>query len=117
MTQALQSAGIVPGNLDRVEPPFYTVLSDGDNIKLTRVVELFETEQVVVPFERQVVRNETLPEGQTRLVQAGLNGLEEITYRRILEDGVEISKSAVKTVALMHYLRSSWSARRRRTRP
>ncbi|MHB8778387.1 MAG: G5 domain-containing protein [Anaerolineales bacterium] len=104
VSQALQSAGIVSGNLDRVEPPFYTVLSDGDNIKLTRVVELFETEQVVVPFERQVVRNETLPEGQTRLVQAGLNGLEEITYRRILEDEVEIIRSTVKTVTLSEAL-------------
>ncbi|MDP2777856.1 MAG: ubiquitin-like domain-containing protein, partial [Anaerolineales bacterium] len=67
VTQALQSAGIVPGNLDQTEPPFYTLLSNGDNITLTRVVELFETEQVVIPFERQIVRNETLPEGETRL--------------------------------------------------
>lgn len=104
VTQALQSAGIVPGNFDRTEPPFYTVLSNGDNITLTRVVELFETEQVVIPFERQVVRNETLPEGETRLVQAGVNGLEEITYRRILEDEVEVSKSAVKTVVLSEAL-------------
>ncbi len=100
VTQALQTAGIVPGNLDRTEPPFYTVLSGGDTIKLTRVDEVFETEQVVVPFERQIVRNETLPEGETRLVQAGVNGLEEITYRRILEDKVEISKSPVKTLVL-----------------
>jgi len=104
VTQALQSAGIVLGNLDRTEPPFYAILSNGDNITLTRVVELFETEQVVRPFERQIVRNETLPEGETRLVQAGLNGLEEITYRRILEDDVEISKSAVKTVVLIDTL-------------
>ncbi|MDP1716075.1 MAG: G5 domain-containing protein [Anaerolineales bacterium] len=104
VTQALQSAGIVPGNLDQTEPPFYTLLSNGDNITLTRVVELFETEQVVIPFERQIVRNETLPEGETRLVQAGVNGLEEITYRRILEDETEISKSAVKTVILSEAL-------------
>ena len=86
--------------MDRTEPPFYTVLSDGDDIKLTRVEEIFETEQVIVPFERQIVRNETLPEGETRLVQAGVNGLEEVTYRRILEDALEASKSAVKTVVL-----------------
>ena len=100
VTQALQTAGVIPGNLDRTEPPFYTVLSNGDHIKLTRVEEIFETEQVVVPFERQIVRNETLPEAETRLVQAGVNGLEEITYRRILEDNLEISKSAVKTLIL-----------------
>ncbi|MDP2776873.1 MAG: G5 domain-containing protein, partial [Anaerolineales bacterium] len=43
-------------------------------------------------------------EGETRLVQAGVNGLEEITYRRILEDETEISKSAVKTVILSEAL-------------
>ena len=95
VSQALQTAGIIPGSLDRTEPPFYTVLSAGDMITLTRVTEIFETEEVVVPFERQIIRNETLAEGETRLVQAGLNGLEEVTYRRILENGVEISKSAV----------------------
>ena len=100
VTQALQTAGIAPGNLDRTEPPFYTILSQGDTITLTRVSEVFETEQVVIAFERQIVRNETLPEGETRLVQAGVNGLEEVTYRRILEDNIEISKSSVKTVIL-----------------
>ncbi|MBK8784181.1 MAG: G5 domain-containing protein [Anaerolineales bacterium] len=100
VSQALQTAGIVPGSLDRTEPPFYTVLSAGDMITLTRVTEVFETEEVVVPFERQIIRNETLAEGETRLVQAGINGLNEVTYRRILEDNVEISKSEVKTIVI-----------------
>lgn len=104
VTQALQSAGVVPGNLDQSEPPFYAVLSNGDTITLTRVVELFDTEEVVIPFERQIVRNETLPEGETRLVQAGVNGLEEITYRRILQDEVEVSKSVIKTVVFSEAL-------------
>lgn len=100
VAQALQIAGVVPGKLDRSEPPLYVVLKDGDTVTLTRVEEAFETEQRVVPFERQIVRNETVPEGETRLVQAGANGVEEVTYRRVLEDGVEVSKSAVKTVLL-----------------
>ncbi|MBL8079141.1 MAG: G5 domain-containing protein [Anaerolineales bacterium] len=104
VTQALESVGIAPGNLDRSEPPFYTVLNDGDVINLTRVKEVFETQQVVVPFERQIVRNETLPEGETRLVQAGVNGLQEVTYRRIIENEVEVSKNSVKTLVLTEAL-------------
>ncbi len=100
VSQALQTAGIIPGSLDRTEPPFYTVLSAGDMITLTRVTEIFETEEVVVPFERQIIRNETLAEGETRLVQAGINGLNEVTYRRILEDNIEISKSEVKAIVI-----------------
>ena len=104
VSQALQTAGIIPGNLDRTEPPFYAVLSEGDLITLTRVAEVFETEEIVVPYERQIIRNETLAEGETRLVQAGTNGLEEVTYRRILEDNLEISKTEVKTVVLKEAL-------------
>jgi hypothetical protein len=100
VTQVFQAAGTAPGSLDRSEPPFYAVVAEGDTILLTRVEEIFETEQIVVPFEKQIVRNETLPEGETRLVQPGVTGLQEVTYRRILEDGVEVSKAAVKTVVL-----------------
>lgn len=98
--QALQAANIAAASLDRLEPPGYTVLKNGDIVRLTRIEEIFETEQVVIPFERQILRNETLPEGETRLMQAGVNGLKEVTYRRTLEDKIETSKLAVKTVIL-----------------
>ncbi len=100
VTQALQAAGIAVGNSDRVEPPAYTILGDGNSITLIRVKEVFETEEQIIPFERQIVRNESLPEGETRLVQAGVNGKEELTYRRVLENNVEISRAVVKSVVL-----------------
>ncbi|HSG45078.1 MAG TPA: G5 domain-containing protein [Anaerolineales bacterium] len=100
VTQVLQYANITIGNLDKAEPPLYTVLNDGDSVSLIRVEENFETEERVVPFERQVVRNESLPDGETRLVQAGVNGLQELTFRIVLEDGKEISRSIVKSVML-----------------
>ncbi len=104
VSQALQSAGIAIGSLDKTEPPLYTVLSEGDLVVVTRVEEIFETEQVIIPFERQIVRNETLPEGETRLVQAGVNGLQEVTTRKILENGVEVSETTVKTVIITEAL-------------
>ena len=104
VSQALAQAGIQIESLDKTEPPLYTVLGSGDAILVIRVEEIFETEEVVIPFERQVVRNETLPEGETRLVQAGVNGLEEITYRRILEDKIETSKTVVKSIILKEAL-------------
>lgn len=100
VSQAYQTANITVGNLDKSEPPLYTVLKDSDSITLIRVEEKFETEEQVIPFERQVVRNESLPDGETRLVQAGVNGLQEITHRIVLEDGEEISRSIVKSVIL-----------------
>jgi hypothetical protein len=97
---ALAAAGVVPGSLDRSSPPLYAVLVANDTIKLTRVEEKFRTETRTVPFEQQVLRNESLPEGQERLVQAGTNGQEELTYRSVYEDGVQVSDTVVKIVSL-----------------
>lgn len=89
--QALDQAGVGLDALDRTEPPAYTVLSDGAKVKLVRVSEEFEVEQVVLPFERQTLRNESLPVEKEVLIQRGKNGLQEITYRRVFEDGIEVS--------------------------
>jgi resuscitation-promoting factor RpfB len=98
--QALAAAGVTPGSLDRADPPLYTVLRDGAVVKLTRVEERFRTDVVTLPFDRQTLRNDSIPEGQERMVQAGVNGEEELTYRAILEDGVQTSEAVVKTVVL-----------------
>jgi len=98
--KALQVAGVNAGSLDRSEPPAYVVVEDGDLIRLVRVEERFRTEIRTIPFDRQVLRNESLPEGEERLVQAGVNGQEELTYRAILENGVQTSDSVIKTVLI-----------------
>jgi resuscitation-promoting factor RpfB len=98
--QALAAAGLRIGTLDRIDPPLYTILVDEAHVTLTRVREEFDIEHVVIPFEKQVLRNESMPRGQTRLVQPGENGLEEITYRRVFEDGVETSNSQVKVLVV-----------------
>jgi resuscitation-promoting factor RpfB len=104
VNQALQAADITLGTLDRAEPPLYALLNEGNEITLTRVEETFETEEQIIAFERQVVRNESLPEGETRLVQAGVNGLQELTYRIVRENDDEISRSVVKSVILREAL-------------
>ena len=98
--EALQKAGITLSETDRVEPPLYTLLAEGDQVQVIRVREVFESQEEVIPFDRQVVRNESLPEGETRLIQLGQNGLQEITYRSVYEDDIKISNTLVKTVTL-----------------
>ena len=96
----LSKTGVTLSSLDRVEPPAYTILSNEAEINVIRVKEEFEIEQVVIPFERQVLRNETLPEGESRLSQPGMNGLMENTYRRLYENDVEISRNIVRSVVV-----------------
>lgn len=97
---ALNTANITLNNLDRVEPPTYTVLSEGTTVKVVRVAESFEIEEIILPFERQTVPNESLPENQRRLVQAGSNGLQQITYRIVTEDGVEVSRNVFQVATV-----------------
>lgn len=94
--QALNAAAISLGELDRLEPPGYTVVSDETLIRVIRVSERFELETIELPFIRQTIRSEILPQGDVRLLQSGLNGREELTYRIVIENGVEVSRAAVK---------------------
>ena len=95
---ALRAGGIILGSLDRTIPPLYTVLGEGSQIQVVRIEEEFIVEQEVIPFESQVVRNESLSEGQEYWLQLGENGLREITIRRLFEDGEEVSSNPVKSI-------------------
>jgi WD40 repeat protein len=97
---ALEKAGITAGPLDRVNPPGSTEAKDQMVIQVTRVREEFEVEEKTIPFERQTVHNESLPEGQTMLIQPGENGANQITYRKLYEDNTQVSRTEFKTVTL-----------------
>ncbi len=89
--QALVKANIRLGALDRSEPDQFTLLDEGLAVQVVRVSESFEIEQEVIPYESQTLLNESLPADQEILIQAGKNGLREITYRQVREDGVLVS--------------------------
>lgn len=93
---ALQNAKIELGSLDRTDPPSFTLITEPLTITITRVREEFEQEEIVIPFERQTVKNENLPEGESLLVQPGENGIQQVTYRRLIENDVETSRSIFK---------------------
>ena len=98
--QALESSQIAIGELDRVQPSLSAELSEGSEIIVTRIREELYTRQVIIPFTYQELMNEALPEGEKRLSQAGVNGLQEETYRRILENEIEVSNEIVQTTII-----------------
>ncbi len=97
---ALQIAEISLGALDRVDPDLHISLTEGVQISLTRVYEEFEVEEVIIPFEQQLQPSEFLPEGEQQPLQLGENGVKEITYRLVYEDGIEVSKTEIKSVII-----------------
>lgn len=97
---ALDLAGITLTGKDRVEPAPVVSLTEDAAIQVIRVEEIIETEQGIIPF--QVIRQptENLPAGQEKLLQAGNNGLKEVAYVRVFEDGLEISFEEISSLEL-----------------
>ncbi|MCL5125615.1 MAG: G5 domain-containing protein, partial [Deltaproteobacteria bacterium] len=95
--QALLSANIELGSLDRVEPPLTSVVPSESQIKVIRIIEEFDVEESVLPFQNQTVKNESMPDGKTVLIQPGVNGKISTTYRVLKEDGVILSRTIVKS--------------------
>jgi len=93
----LDRSGVAISSLDRVSPPGYTVLSPETLITVVRVREEFEIEETTIPFDRQIVRNESLPEKQERIIQLGVNGIQQITYRQVYEDGQPQARTVFKS--------------------
>ncbi|MGC9398305.1 MAG: G5 domain-containing protein [Anaerolineae bacterium] len=92
----LELVGVELGDLDRVRPPETARIEDGMLITVTRIWQTQEVITETLPFKRETVRNASLPEGETRLLQAGREGVRQRVYRLTFEDGVEVDRILVK---------------------
>lgn len=98
--QVLQETNITLGDLDRVEPDLYVLIQPEMTIKVIRVTEKTETITNTIPFEQRIMQNEALPEGEQRLAQLGVNGMERVVTKITLEDGVEVSRTEVSRMVV-----------------
>jgi hypothetical protein len=85
---------------DRVVPVEPTFIEKGMTIRVIRVEVYSETEQSELPFERRTVHDASIPEGENRLLEPGVTGIEELTYRVTVEDGVEVERLLVQRITL-----------------
>jgi uncharacterized protein YabE (DUF348 family) len=88
----LDSMGVVLDKRDRVVPSADSELGSGTRIRVVRVKVRRATEQAAIPYGTNVVYSDRLLEGQREVERAGVAGLQELTYKVRLEDGVEVSK-------------------------
>ncbi len=95
VADVLDEIGLTLGELDRVEPPSYTLLEEGLQVRVIRGQERLVEEERPLPFERIVRRDANLPNGETRLIRLGQNGLERVTWRIRYEDGKEVEREIV----------------------
>lgn len=96
----LRDAEVEIGELDRVEPPRFTQIRDGMRVTVVRVEEQTECDDAELPYQTQRVLNEGLDPGEELLGQAGLNGVEEVCYRVLVEDGLRRSPVEISRVTV-----------------
>lgn len=98
--ELLAEAGVALDGDDRVEPVEPTFIEDGMIIRVIRVETRIEVQQREIPFGRRTVRDTSIPTGETRLLEGGITGIEELTYRVTVEDGVETGRQLVRQVTV-----------------
>ena len=100
IADVLREAGVTLGDLDRVNPPTVSRVEAGTTITVVRVTEETTIIQEAIPFDRRTTLNEGLPVGEQRLLQAGANGVAEITFRVTYEDGAEVSRTEIRRIVV-----------------
>ncbi len=96
----LAETGVTLDEDDRVTPVEPTFIGDGMTVRVIRVEVHTDTEQREIPFERHTVRDASVPAGETLLLEQGVTGVEELTYRITVEDGGEVERRLVRQVML-----------------
>jgi hypothetical protein len=88
------------GDLDRIVPPETTQIRDDMTITVVRVAEQIDCEENDIPFQKQTIPNEGLSSGEERLMQSGVNGVEEVCYRTLIEDGEPRQRVEIQRVVI-----------------
>jgi len=99
--QVLSEAEVTLGDLDRVEPDLWESVQEGMEIRVIRVQEETEVAVQKIPFERRVIKDEALAVGESRLMQEGAEGEEEVVYLVTYEDGEEVARKVVAREVLV----------------
>ncbi len=93
--EVLQQAGITPGSQDKISPaPEEPIAADAE-IKVSRLREEITTKEVRVAFKTLRREDPGMELGETKVLQEGAEGLKEITYRYVYQDGKRIKREKV----------------------
>jgi resuscitation-promoting factor RpfB len=95
--ELLAEAGITTAPADEVTPPPFTPLQEGMEVVVVRVEELVEVIEESLPFARKIVRSAAMGAGDPpQIIQGGRAGLQEITVRIVIRNGVEVDRQRTR---------------------
>lgn len=98
LADALAEAGIVVGWDDQVSADLASAPEAGAQVLIGRAGTQYVTEQVLTPHATEERKTSELLEGETRVVQEGVDGDDRVTSEITLVDGVEVSRTTVVSV-------------------
>lgn len=87
-TDALVQAGYIPGEHDEISVK-------GDVIELVEIGHDEDTQTETVSFETEYIEDDELPEGETRVLSEGSDGVKEIKSAVTYRNGQEISREII----------------------
>lgn len=94
--QVLDTEGISMNDLDKIEPAVDTTVSEGLNVKITRVQERVIDEVQEIAFDKEYQKTDEIEQGKEKVLQEGANGERLISSKITFEDGKEVSREVVK---------------------
>jgi len=95
--ELLQEKGIAVSELDRVLPEQTTLLAKDMDIRIVRIRQELEEEEIVIPFSTITIPRQDQLAGYQRILVPGTNGLLVNTYLVTFEDGVQVNKQLQNT--------------------
>ena len=93
----LAQGGVKLAIEDIVEPPRAASAPADNKILITRVEVAEIQEHETLPYQQKKIDDPNLDRGKKTVSQKGKTGLKTLTYRVRREDGVEVSKTLIKT--------------------
>jgi uncharacterized protein YabE (DUF348 family) len=98
----LAAVGVAPVGEDYTEPPLEARFEDGMTIRVIRVVDRLEIETVPVPYTTIYRPDFSLPQGEQRVVQAGVRGERTREVRVRYEDGQPVERTLIDEAIAAH---------------
>lgn len=96
ISDMLAAEGITINELDRVEPGVETEISEGLDVKITRVEERVITQSQAIEYETVVKNDESLDNTVVKTIQEGVQGEKQITLKVTLENGQEVDRKVIE---------------------
>ena len=98
MDEALRAKNISFDADDLVTPAIGTQLTSDITINIVRITSTNRTEDGIVPFQTINQNDSSIYVGQSKVIQAGQNGSETISYIQTLQDGNVVNESVASRV-------------------